>query len=173
MIDPRYYGKNVKDIPGDAFCYGFDPDERSPALVLASVETVPAGSNGAWRLATENCGGFSCESRDAAVLPLPVRPEMVDFMGKVADEEFSTEPLDYLGMMAPDKVIAVKKGYLSSLHSVGLSCNQDNLELLTQALYPVDATPENVLILSGDSIDLSKVEVPKGLVIFIVGENCD
>lgn len=173
MIDPLYYGKKMNEIPGDVFWYGFDPDNRWPALVLASVDTVPTGSCEAWRLASEDCGGFSCDSRYAAVLTLSIRPEMARYLETVVDEEFSPEPLDYLNVMDVGKVAAVKNGYLSSLQSAGLSCNQENLELLTQALYPVDATHENLMILSGDSIDLSRIEITKGMVIFIVGANCD
>lgn len=173
MIDPNYGGRELADLPDEIFAYGFDPDERWPALVLASVTTVPAVSNEAWQLAIEDCGGFSCDYRAAAVLPLSIRPDMVRVLEQIVEEEFSPDQLDYFTMFDSHQVAAVKRGYLSCLQAAGLSCSQDNLDLLTQALYPVDATPENLAILSGEVIDLSAVAVSHGLVIFIVGQNCD
>ncbi|HGF9266289.1 TPA: hypothetical protein ACYE33_005536, partial [Klebsiella pneumoniae] len=55
----------------------------------------------------------------------------------------------------------------------GLSCSEHNLSLLTQALYPVDATAENMKILAGNCTELAAMKVPGGLTIFIVGQNCD
>lgn len=67
----------------------------------------------------------------------------------------------------------IREAYLSVLHSVGLSCNEQNLKQLTQDLYPVDATEMNLSILSDVQIDLGALQVSEGLVIFIVGQNCD
>lgn len=173
MIDPRYHGKKIEEIPDAAFWPGFDPEERWPALALASLVTVPAGNTEGWLLASESCGGFSCNSCEAAVLPLPVHPEILGFLETVAEEAFSPEPLDYLNMFDAGKVAAVRNGYLSALQSAGLSCNAANLDLFTQALYPVDATPENLRLLTGTDIDLSVTGVSGELVIFIVGQNCD
>lgn len=36
MIISHYAGMQLVDIEEEAFSYGFDPDERFPALVLAS-----------------------------------------------------------------------------------------------------------------------------------------
>ncbi|MBI0472739.1 hypothetical protein WCT78_00165 [Pectobacterium versatile] len=173
MIDPQYGGRELADLPDEIFEYGFDPDERFPALVLASVITVPVGSGESWRLAIEDCGGFSCDYRAAAVLPLSIRPDIVRVLEQIVEEDFSPDRLDYFTMFDSGQVAAVKRGYLTCLQAAGLSCSPDNLDRLTQALYPVDATPENLAILSGESIDLSAIAVSHGLVIFIVGQNCD
>ena len=172
MIESRYYGSTLASIADPAFRSGFDPDGRWPALVLASIFTVPDGVQDSWQLAVESCGGYSCDERKAAVLPLSIRPEKQGFLTNIADENFSPEPLDYLGMNAGNND-AVRHGYLACLHAAGLSCSQENLGLLTQALYPVDATPGNLSILSGDHVDLSLFQDRHGLVIFIVGQNCD
>lgn len=82
-------------------------------------------------------------------------------------------PLDYFNMMDAGDAAAVKKGYLSCLHRAGLSCSEHNLSLLTQALYPVDATAENMKVLAGNCTELAAMKVPGGLTIFIVGQNCD
>ncbi|HDS2526727.1 hypothetical protein [Klebsiella pneumoniae] len=173
MIEPGQHGKNLQDIPEQCFDYGFDREDRWPGLVLASTVTVPNGNTDGWRLATQSCGGFSCDEFQAAVLPLPVRPEMLRFLETVAEEEFSPAPLDYFNMMDAADAAAVKKGYLSCLHRAGLSCSEHNLSLLTQALYPVDATAENMKILVGNCTELAAMKVPGGLTIFIVGQNCD
>ncbi|MGR7074067.1 hypothetical protein ACU62W_24740 [Klebsiella aerogenes] len=99
MIAPGQHGKNLRDIPEQCFDYGFDREDRWPGLVLASTVTVPNGNTDGWRLATQSCGGFSCNEFQAAVLPLPVRPEMLRFLESVAEEEFSPAPLDYFNMM--------------------------------------------------------------------------
>jgi hypothetical protein len=78
----------------------------------------------------------------------------------VAEEEFSPAPLDYFNMMDAADAAAVKKGYLSCLHRAGLSCSEHNLSLLTQALYPVDATAENMKILAGNCTELAAMKVP-------------
>ncbi|MFW2618263.1 hypothetical protein ACN2AY_26780, partial [Klebsiella pneumoniae] len=88
MIAPGQHGKNLRDIPEQCFDYGFDREDRWPGLVLASTVTVPNGNTDGWRLATQSCGGFSCNEFQAAVLPLPVRPEMLRFLETVAEEEF-------------------------------------------------------------------------------------
>ncbi|VTO00620.1 Uncharacterised protein [Klebsiella pneumoniae] len=42
----------------------------------------------------------------------------------------------------------------------GLSCSEHNLSLLTQALYPVDATAENMKVLAGNCTELAAMKVP-------------
>ncbi len=114
MIAPGQHGKNLRDIPEQCFDYGFDREDRWPGLVLASTVTVPNGNTDGWRLATQSCGGFSCNEFQAAVLPLPVRPEMRRFLETVAEEEFSPAPLDYFNMMDAADAAAVKKALLQS-----------------------------------------------------------
>lgn len=123
MIAPGQHGKNLRDIPEQCFDYGFDREDRWPGLVLASTVTVPNGNTDGWRLATQSCGGFSCNEFQAAVLPLPVRPEMLRFLETVAEEEFSPAPLDYFNMMDAADAAAVKKGY----PSFGFAENTDDL----------------------------------------------
>ncbi|ENH3410656.1 hypothetical protein ABWC92_000858 [Escherichia coli] len=173
MINPQYYGMRISDIAEDKFSLGFDPNERWPSLVLASGETVPAVGAGEWRLASEDCGGFYCDTFYAAVLPLSIRSEMNAVLESIVDERFTTDGLDYFNMMDNQARAEIREAYLSVLQSVGLSCNEQNLAQLTQALYPVDATIDNLSILSDDLIELGTLQVSEGLVIFIVGENCD
>lgn len=173
MINPQYCGMNISEITEKEFSYGFDPNERWPSLVLASNETVPAVGAGEWHLAYEDCGGFSCDTFYAAVLPLSIRSQIKTVLESIVDEGFTSDGLDYFNMMDNQTRAEIREAYLSVLHSVGLSCNEQNLKQLTQALYPVDATVKNLSILSVDQIELETLQVSEGLVIFIVGENCD
>lgn len=173
MVNPQYCGMNISEITEKEFSYGFDPDERWPSLVLASSETVPAVGAGEWQLAYESCGGFSCDTFYAAVLPLSIRSQIKTILESIVDERFTSDGLDYFNMMDNQTRAEIREAYLSVLHSVGLSCNEQNLKQLTQALYPVDATVKNLSILSEDHIELETLQVSEGLVIFIVGENCD
>lgn len=66
---------------------------------LASSETVPAGGAGEWRLASEDCGGFSCDTFYAAVLPLSIRSQIKTVLESIVDERFTTDGLDYFTMM--------------------------------------------------------------------------
>lgn len=173
MINIQYCGMHISQIAEEEFGYGFDPNERCPSLVLASGETVPAVGSGEWRLASEDCGGFSCDNFYAAVLPLSIRSQIATVLESIVEERFTSDGLDYFSMMDNQARAKIRGAYLSLLHSVGLSCNEQNLKLLTQALYPVDATVTNLSILSNDQIDLGALQVSEGLVIFIVGQNCD
>lgn len=60
MIDPRFLGRPVSDIPRDAFWASFDdpslPDDRFPGLVIASVNKVPSFPTDMF-LAVADCGG--------------------------------------------------------------------------------------------------------------------
>ena len=173
MINPLFCGMHISEIAEKEFSYGFDLDERWPSLVLASSETVPAVDAGEWQLAYESCGGFSCDTFYAAVLPLSIRSQIKTVLESIVDERFTTDGLDYFTMMDKQTRAKIREDYLSVLHSVGLSCNEQNLAQLTQALYPVDTTMTNLSILTDDKIDLGTLQVSEGLVIFIVGQNCD
>jgi hypothetical protein len=76
MIKDEYLGRKLSDIPSREFRHGFDDlhllDQGLPSLVLASLVSVPKHAT-SWYLASEYCGGFSCDVRDAAILPLPIR----------------------------------------------------------------------------------------------------
>jgi hypothetical protein len=55
----------------------------------------------------------------------------------------------------------------------GLTCSDDNALLLTQPLYPLDASESNLRALTSDQINLDRLNVSNGLVLFVVGVNCD
>lgn len=63
--------------------------------------------------------------------------------------------------------------YVNLLESLCLTCSKDLIGELTQALYPVDATYENLRVLTDAEIDLESLDDNCRIAIFIVGENCD
>lgn len=173
MIDCKFHGQRIKNISFKNFTYGFEEQDRYPGLVLASLNTVPLNVSDDWILATNDCGGMSCNSCEAAILELTIRTEMLPFLEYIAGERFSPKPLDYFSMMDESMTETVREGYRGYLRQVGLTCNDENINLLTQALYPIDATADNVLKLSDQQVDISNVNVKNGLVLFIVGVSCD
>lgn len=50
----------------------------------------------------------------------------------------------------------------------GLTCTEKNLVKLTQDLYPIDATPDNIRKLSTDRDALNELHID-GMVLFITG----
>ncbi|OCJ37342.1 hypothetical protein [Serratia sp. 14-2641] len=173
MIDDRFLGVPFKSIPDRYFHYGFEQQDRYPGLVLASLNTVPLNVGHEWILASNECGGFSCNSCEAAILSLLIRPEALSILENIANEKFSPEPLDYFNIKNEPMTNTVIEGYRDYLRQVGLTCNDDNLNLLTQALYPVDATRANLQLLSDGKVDLEQFTGNGDLVIYIVGINCD
>lgn len=177
MIEKIYLGKSLDHIPIELFRYSFDSpslqNQRFPGLVLASLEYVPhVGFN--WFLAYEDCGGMSCDTTYAAILPLEIREDIHDAITRIAEEEFAGEGgLDYFSVENEDKREEIKRAYMNSLGKIGLTCSAELLAGLTQALYPVDATYENLRILSNTDVDLDCFININGLVIYIVGANCD
>lgn len=107
------------------------------------------------------------------MLPLSIRSQMRSVLESIVEEGFTSDGLDYFNRMDNQTGSKIREAYLSVLHSMGLSCNEQNLEHLTQALYPVDVTVINLSILTDDQIDLGALQISYGLVIFIVGQNCD
>jgi hypothetical protein len=69
---------------------------------------VPNGNTDGWRLATQSCGGFSCNEFQAGSASQFAR-RCYGFE-TVAEEEFSPAPLDYFNMMDAADAAAVKKG---------------------------------------------------------------
>lgn len=173
MIDSKFHGQRIKNIPIKNFTYGFDPQERFPALVLATTLRVPVDIDESWNLAEEGCDGFGCNSRLAATRPLQIRPEREAGLITVVHEDFEPRGLDYFQMMAPDQNQAIRERYLAHISAIGLTCSPGNLATLTQALYPVDATHNNLQLLSDENIELLKLSGNGDLVIYIVGCNCD
>lgn len=177
MIDATLLGRPLRDLSRDAFHHGFDDpdllDQRCPSLVLASLDVIPLNASN-WFLAAQDCGGFRCNVKPAAILPLPIRATILKSLQGITDESFAGEGgLDYFeSENHMDRQFIVQQ-YVNLLESLCLTCSKDLIGELTQALYPVDATYENLRVLTDAEIDLESLDDNCRIAIFIVGENCD
>nr|QJX12085.1 hypothetical protein [Klebsiella pneumoniae] len=91
----------------------------------------------------------------------------------IADEEFEPRSLDYFNSACDEEQKRVRLNYQSFVISHGLTCSDENALLLTQTLYPLDATDANLRALTTEQINLRSLNVATGLVLFVVGVNCD
>ncbi|HCP6548538.1 TPA: hypothetical protein ACNBIW_003810 [Escherichia coli] len=168
MIDLQYRGKAVSSIPKEAFACGFTVTDSYPTLVLASVSIVPDTTDEQWRLAYEHTSGHYCNTVYCAVRELSIRSEVLAAVRGIADDCFTHENISYFETLPTESRETARLDYLQTLTGFGLTCSPVNLNRLTQTLYPLDATPENLRKLSGDIIDLHVC--PTGdLVLFITG----
>lgn len=172
-IPPILYGRNISDISEKHFAPWFCHDDQYPALVLASTKIVPESPSQDWFLGEEQCGGHSCNQFPAAVLPLQIMPQKHGMLESIADEAFEPRSLDYFNCAGDEEQKRVRLNYQSYVISLGLTCSDENALLLTQALYPLDATGANLRALTTEQTDLRSLNVTTGLVLFVVGVNCD
>lgn len=173
IIEPFLYGRNIADISAKHFAAWFCPYDEYPALVLASTKTVPVSPSQEWFLGEEQCGGYCCNQFSAAVFPLKILPLKVAVLEKIAGEEFYPDSLDYFNSYSNELQHRIRQDYQSFVMSAGLTCSDSNALLLTQPLYPLDATESNLRALTSDQIDLDSLNVSDGLVLFLLGVNCD
>lgn len=172
-IPPILYGRNISDISEKHFVPWYCHDDQYPALVLASTKIVPESPTDNWFLGEEQCGGHSCYQFRAAVQPLKIMPQKRGVLELIADEEFEPGSLDYFNCAGHEEQKRVRLNYQSFVMSLGLTCSDENALLLTQTLYPLDADEANLKALTTERICLSSLKVTTGLVIFVVGVNCD
>ncbi|ELE2573173.1 hypothetical protein RDE56_004451 [Salmonella enterica] len=168
MIDARFLGKPVSSIPEDAFAEGFTQSGLYPVLVLASPATVPSTADEHWRLVKENVSGHYGRIFCSAVRELSIRPELLAAVRGIADESFTREHMGYFERLSEAEKEAVHNDYLRTLSEFGLTCSATNLGMLTQDLYPVDASPDNLRKLSTDTSALAGLHID-GLVLIITG----
>ncbi|EEH9738602.1 hypothetical protein [Enterobacter hormaechei] len=166
MIDARYQGKPINSIPEVAFAEGLSRSGLSPVLLLASPTTVPVTTDERWWLAKENVSGHYGRIFYAAVRELVIRSEILSAVGSISDENFTSEHMGYFERLRSDEKEVVFSDYLRTLAECGLTCTANNLVKLTQDLYPIDATPDNIRKLSTDRDALNELHID-GMVLFI------
>ena len=146
-------------------------DNDLPTVVLFSEKEIKG--DGWEMLRPHSCGGFSCYSLEGWAYLIPVRSELHPFISSVTDEEFcancSNTSMDYSGSHA--ELREQQSAYCAYVGQYGLTVNEDVLARLQQAAYPLDATSDNLRILTGDD-KLSKMQLD-GLRVLILGHNCD
>ncbi len=73
--------------------------------------------------------------------------------------------MGYFERLTSDEKEVVFSDYLRTLAEGGLTCTEKNLVKLTQDLYPIDATPDNIRKLSTDRDALNELHID-GMVLF-------
>lgn len=180
MIPTKYLGRPIAEIPAGEFWCSFDhpdlPDDRYPGLVIASLNKVPSFKTDMF-LAVAECNGFAIWQQPAAIKPLSIRPELINNLTAIVEEAFTDGNLDY-GLPNDDASRqSVIDDYKTALQAIKLTWDAGKNEkpyTLRQALYPVDATLDNLEMLTSDAVDINRL-VNDGcqLCIYIVGVNCD
>lgn len=170
MIKHEYYGRPLNSLPDECFDQPFEGLSGAlPAAVLAAVDTVPCEADEPWFLGYTFSGGHGCDKYCAAVLSLPLRPDIYKVVSVIADGDFTEEYLGYFNALPLTDRQLVLSDYCAYLESAGLSCSQDNLAYFSQDLYPLDATKENLERLSADEKHAVQVCQGDDKVIFIIG----
>ncbi|SLS86307.1 hypothetical protein [Klebsiella pneumoniae] len=174
-IAPILFGRNIANISEKHFTPWFCPYDHYPGLVLASTITVSYSPSPDWFLGEEQCGGHSCNQFRAAIKPLQIIPQsqVQGDLELIASEGFEPGTLDYFSLADDEVQKRVRLNYQSFVMNLGLTCSDENVLLLTQPLYPLDATESNLRALTTDQTCLSGLTDTTGLVIFVVGVNCD
>lgn len=174
-----FIGQELSKITECNKWFGFDDpdqDKDSPTLVLAAVHKVPNDLDG-WFMASQTCGGFLCWEQFAAIKLLKLKPEYKLFLEKICNEDWASESLDYLGFCEPESNAVKEYQLFIEQYDLVFSSKNEHGIKLAQALYPLDASNEQIAKLA-DSDDLIDVDIidPNGdcgLVLFIVGDNRD
>ncbi|WP_197708703.1 hypothetical protein, partial [Escherichia coli] len=102
------------------------------------------------------------------VRELVIRSDIISVVRSIADENFTSEHMGYFERLTSDEKEVVFSDYLRTLAEGGLTCTEKNLVKLTQDLYPIDATPDNIRKLSTDRDALNELHID-GMVLFITG----
>ncbi|EAY2078478.1 hypothetical protein C1C24_21930 [Salmonella enterica subsp. enterica serovar Newport] len=170
MTVSSWDGMALADIPAEYFEEPFETwTGKLPALVLVSTRTVPVSPNRQWRLASASCGGHREDIFPAAVLQLDICQEMAGVVRGIADSFFTDEYLGYFESLPEAERRSILSDYSRHLAAAGLTCNEENLKLFSQDLYPLDATPTNLHSLSSSASEAEPEICRDGLVMFIIG----
>ncbi|ECG6700191.1 hypothetical protein E2Z84_00970 [Salmonella enterica subsp. enterica serovar Kisangani] len=170
MTVSKWDGMALADIPAEYFEEPFETwTGKLPALVLASIRTVPVSTHGQWRLASAFCGGHREDIFQAAVLQLDICQKMGDMVRGIANSAFTDEYLGYFESLPEAERLSILSEYSRYLGAAGLTCSEENLSLFSQDLYPLDATPENLHRLSCSACEAELESCCDGLVMFIIG----
>ncbi|MDH1472533.1 hypothetical protein [Shewanella sp. GD03713] len=99
-----YEGRKISEISGKKMWVAFDNpnvDSAEPTLVLAATKQVPSNADD-WILATQTCGGFGCYQTDAAIMLLSIKPEMMNIIHCIINEDWYPDSLNYEGFCLPE-----------------------------------------------------------------------
>jgi hypothetical protein len=148
-------------------------------LVLAFVRTLPVLRPGReWLALDHQCGGYSCAHEVMIATRLIPRPSVLPALQLIAREGFYAAT----GHFDRHQLLASRiASYVTSLARIGLDC-ECTWRYLTESLYPIDATQDNLHRVAGDAPDLDSMADWKGFsrarysdnpVILFMTENSD
>ena len=99
------------------------------------------------------CGGYSCEQQVMIATRLTLRRSIMEPLRSIAREGYFAET----GHFDRDQLLASRlTTYLKSLSNLGLDC-ECTWRMLTESLYPIDATQKNLNLVAEDVLDLKSL----------------
>ena len=138
-------------------------DLKLPVTVLLS--STPQEGAG-WQKFTQHvCGGFSRKTFDAYIYVLKILPAMQEMIDDILFEQFLGDITKGLDDGVSDKQ---RSEYRAFLLRHGVTVSDANLGVLTQAVYPMDASEKNLLAMTGKANNINL----DGLQIAVLGDNC-
>jgi len=132
-----------------------DPKEALEIVaVLAFTRHAPVLRPGReWLAIDHQCGGYACEQQRMIATRLNLRPSISSEMLRVAQVGYFAES----GHFNRDSLLASRiAAYIAALARIGLDC-ECTRRFLTESLYPVDATQENLNRIAEDAPDLDSI----------------
>jgi hypothetical protein len=148
-------------------------------LVLAFARSVPVLlPDRKWVGLSHQCGGYSNTGEIMIATRLTPRASVLPTLQTIAREGFFAEN----GHFDSGQVLASRiASYIAALGQIGVDC-ESTWRYLTESLYPIDATQENLTRLAEDAPDLATIANWSGFiraryandpVIFFMTENSD
>jgi len=180
-------GLGVAQIPRELFTstwmenrptwLDFGPDLTGIVALLAFTRFVPILKSGReWVALEHQCGGLFCQQLNVVATPLRMRPEVFPGLLRIARKGAGLHGGYFWSMNVLASDIA---NYVRDLAELGLDC-ECTWPLLTEAVYPIDATAENLKTIAADLPDLScaiEGELPhrydSNVAILVIAENSD
>lgn len=121
----------------------FLPDEKLPALVLATIYEYPFTDQRKWMKIVHQVGGGSCIQHYMIATILNPKPEIRDAMQQISDWGLSSCLNDFL---------ETKVEYRNELKRLlNVDCNH-SYAALDEGIYPIDCSVENLRTLCTDEL---------------------
>lgn len=122
--------------------------------VLAFVQSVPRlKAKPEWMLLRHQAGGYGCEQICMIATRLELRPALKPALDAIAREGYGAEA----GHFSSSDILASRIArYVNALAELGLDC-ESSWRLLTESVYPIDATQENLDRVANSAPQLSDI----------------
>ncbi len=178
-IPSSFFGTSLAELAPGWTTPVNPPADLQIVLALAFVRAVPVLQPGRqWVALTHQCGGYSCEQLSMIATNLSPRPALWPVLKEITREGFAAENGHfYHGSILASRIAA----YVGRLKKLNLDC-EATWPLLTESVYPIDATQENLNRIAQDAPDLDSIadwtDYPRArynpnLAILLLTENSD